>query len=1695
MIFLDELKPMRLYKKQFILPINDKNKKKGACTFLLTPNFESTKRILNSNLIDKRYYQSYYIEKDITYFINQEGYLERLDDKSFRNVINEDKIINESKKINIPGVSTDEDLSQWMKTNIKYKEYTKLMTAEEVYKERKGSCHDQCIFEEAVLTSLGYKTGRIFFIEYNDTDPQGGRTHTLVYYIKDKRIYWFENAWEEQQGIHGPYMTLLDIENDIKKIHSKEPSYSKYPNLEFNKLKKKYNFGCDLNEFVQQALNEADDYVLNDPKKLQRSLKFRMHKAKHALNKMSDAVRNNVGTVDGTPNLGMAPKGTQPGTDPGAAHTEPTTPTNVKQLQDDEDKTKRKLGKQGIDKGKSIIDKPVEEEFLYEGTLDSEYEINNMYMRCNDTLVLFNDMLDEQVISEAGVNYNSMLYKLLYKERFKTNKEVFDRYDQVLKELPFIHKTYIGYDRYKKLNLFIDLSFYNQVFFKNNMYNVKKSHDLYFEFISRFINDKRLPLAGYINKTLIIPIHDWIDSKAQLYNFTLNFNPLSMITKLLKQNPDKLIDNWGGIQTVFMSEYGYFRIDFANMDKSKDPMKILTLIEKLRRADTITDADSITNSKKAMVADITDKLEKSQGIKIYNLTGKSGDIDKDELVQRIDDAASKSTDVDDTIEKLDNAVIPADIINQLAREEDNNVRINAARAKRIKELDTKYLDKTIKGKKVSDLLKEDAGDKELPVTEVEIDTVNEEWKHLQYINFEKVYDIDEDIALILRSLSEKSHPVSIVDINVEDISTSEDLLYTYTVKCEDYRGTRFTLKFDVPKFKNGKFMRLRGNDKTINAQLTQIPICKTDEDAVQIVSNYKKIFVYRFGNVIGKSYETADRLLKTFRKYTGKDVKITLGDNSKVCNKYDLPMDYIDMAREISKIETQDAIFYFNQDELRSKYDIDETMLKHSFPIGYNKRNKKVIYCGNDNIFSNRLYGSMMNINDLAKLYDTTKPSVKYAYSQASILNNRIPLIVVVSYSIGLSETLKRAKINYEFSEKRLSKSEIYGRDVIKFKDGYLYYGLNYYSSLLMNGLKECDTANYTISEIDGKSMWLDFLDIFGGRLLADGLDNFYDLMIDPITKEVAEYYKLPSDYISLLLYANDLLSDNEYTQHGDMNARRYRSNELLAGYVYSAIADSYGQYTINLKRTNGATMTIRRTEVIDRIMKDPTFADLSKLTPVLEAEAANATTYKGIVGMNADRAYSLDKRTYTDSMANILGMSTGFAGNVGITRQATIDMNVKGKRGYLKTTNNKDDYSITKTFTVTEALTPFGSRRDDPFRTAMTYIQTSKHGMRVKNSMPMLISNGCDQALPYLVSDTFAFKAKENGKVIEKTDDYMVIQYLDNTKDVVDLRRNIEKNSDGGFFITLKLDSDLKVGSKVKKGEIVAYDKESFSNAVGGGSTNDLAYSIGPLAKVAILNTDENFEDSAIISDWLADAMSSDVIVQKEITLPKNTNILFMAKKGQKVQEGDPILIFQNAFEEDDVNFLLKTLADENEDEISDLGRIPIKSKVTGWIQDIKIYRTVEKDELSPSLKKIVNSIEKPINDINKVVKNNNSVTPLENTDPTYKLDATGKLKNAEDSVLIEFYLGYNDRLSIGDKIIYYSANKGVVKDIFPKGKEPYTDYDKKEKIQSMMGVSSINGRMVCSPMIVGAINKVLIELDKKVKEMAGIPYKYLNE
>ena len=64
-----------------------------------------------------------------------------------------------------------------------------------------------------------------------------------------------------------------------------------------------------------------------------------------------------------------------------------------------------------------------------------------------------------------------------------------------------------------------------------------------------------------------------------------------------------------------------------------------------------------------------------------------------------------------------------------------------------------------------------------------------------------------------------------------------------------------------------------------------------------------------------------------------------------------------------------------------------------------------------------------------------------------------------------------------------------------------------------MSGIAQVNTIDYSLSDINSKNMWLTVLDDFGGRLRADGLDNFKECLFDPMTIDICKRYKLPYDY------------------------------------------------------------------------------------------------------------------------------------------------------------------------------------------------------------------------------------------------------------------------------------------------------------------------------------------------------------------------------------------------------------------------------------------------------------------------------------------------------------------------------------------------------------------------------------------------------
>ena len=1717
MVFLEQMKNMKIYKRPMFLPTLDNDKKKHSAIMLLTPNYESSKRLMNHPmLINRLRYQSYYLERDVSFYIYGK-------------------------------VSKTVELEEYAHDVTSYELYTTL-----------------CEMSSAERNKL----------------PDS------VFGIPDKRKYPLDSVKHVKSAIK--FFNYVDSEDEEKLARNIKKAIKKYNVVvkdvgDKNRFSKYYTVKEEAitEGTVVESVIDSPSYVLSNYMRFDgyysdvvagvseitpSMYKDCINKSGIKVSRAEDLPILHVCFTEGYTTLPLCSK--LEGKD---IYIFISSPKNENTFMNGESyseycksliteafkswNTRTELGVvKEIYSGDDI--KTVDDTYTHESYVFNEatqYNEENC-MNLGDHLITF--------FNEAG-NYDGQLRKLLFAERIKQRKDLVEKLDQVKADNKWIKYAYPEMSKLQSKNVFVDLYYYNELFFKNNIWKLRKGFDLYLSLLERLLNDPRIKANGYTKKTLFIPVKDWdIDKATRMWMYRESVNPISIIFELMRTDNARLKQVFGDTILVFFDSNRIFKLDFSALEDIPKTAQLFMKFIKLFRtgqAEEDTDVDAEFDHKETpevIKANIVDQIEISKGVdltskvaaikkadekagkntvaKVKNLNPqekksvvkyanstatdqqpkdlktvavvdteekaksltKTADLDKiqdmeselDMMAHKIDQVGDDVNTTDDAYDFLNN---DDDFKSMLidVEADDGGVKIDATRAARMNSLNDRLLNSTVKGKTVKELLEPSPVDKQIETTSLKIATPNPEWQEMKYMNFDKDYDLNKDIVACIYHFSKVSKPIGIRELKVEDHSTSEDRLDLYTISAEDFRGSRFTIKLDIPKIKDNRFL-LRGNTKSIQTQFFNMPIIKTNLDTCQIVSNYQKIFIYRVNTNTGRSLPSSSRFIKAIEKYTGKNVKITLGDNTRLCAKYELPIDYIDIAGVITKIETKDFEWYFDPKMMLEKY--PNANSSYGTPIGYDKKKQTIVYY--------KIYDEFTNVvnfmfesdailhKELFDIYSTMKPSTSGTYSRCNMLNEKIPMIVVLGYLEGLSSVLNKAHIRFELKEKisNEERHDLY-KDHIRFKDGYLLYDANYSSCMLLNGLKECDTISYSFTDVDNKTMWLEFLDNYGGRIKSDGIDNFYDCLIDPMTKECLEYYKLPTDFVEMFIYANNLLCDNKFIKHTDMSSRRIRRTELVAAYTYEALSEGYATYANMIKHGRaGAEFAVKQSAVIDKLLLSPISSDDSVINALYAVENTNAVTYKGKAGLNDDRSYSLDKRIFDDSMLNVIGMSTNFASNVGITRQATMNMNIEGERGYVKSINSDvSKMNAANTLCATEALTPFGSTRDDAPRTYMTFIQTAKHALRTEESDPLLITNGADEAMPYLTIDKFAFKAKQDGTIKEVTDDYIIVEYKDGSKDFINLKETVEKNSDAGFYVPLKLDkmAGISQGKKIKAGDILAYDPTSFSNSVG--ESDNIAYNIGKLCKIAIINTDDGFEDSGICSERLSKALASRIIRKVDHVIDKEAIVYDIKKIGDHVEVEDPLIIWQDPHEDEEANTLLRVMSADTE--ISEFGRKSIKSELSGTIVDIKIYRTVELDELSPSLQKIVKQYEAPIKQLQKKLKEEGIDEYLP---ATYKLEPTGKLKRAQEAILIEFFLEYKDTVAIGDKIVYFAANKATIKNIIPEENTPYTDFRPNEKIDAFVSQISIDKRVVNSIPINGAINKLLIEMDRNVRDILGIPY-----
>jgi len=600
----------------------------------------------------------------------------------------------------------------------------------------------------------------------------------------------------------------------------------------------------------------------------------------------------------------------------------------------------------------------------------------------------------------------------------------------------------------------------------------------------------------------------------------------------------------------------------------------------------------------------------------------------------------------------------------------------------------------------------------------------------RYMNFDRNYvakryepDIDNAVGI----LAQASEKLFVVEKTIEDISDSMNLVERWTYVLEDEKGNHFTIRLNIPKILDGTYVYVNGSKKTISHQFVLKPLTKTGPDTVQLVTSYNKVFIRRQGQIDRGTKALQMHLSKNREKYNVHD-----GNYSMKNEEYDLPLDFIMLAKYYKDFTIGDITYWMDLDGLMAYAKAHSKKLQapdktKELPIGFdNATNNLVVMpiteCYSDYVLKHLQTVDPKEMDKVVKIAKKSKP--RLVASTAKLGKKVVPLVLLCLYCEGLSAVLHRAGIEYRFEPKeQLDKLNPIIEDYIQLEDSILVWKRNGMATdLLMNGLhginKTLSFELYTAEEMESKDTYISLMQVYYENPNCPYLlDNFRDFMIDDKAKEMLEDFGYPTDLVGVLLTANNMLTDKKFLPENDMHNMRIRSTEVISDIVYYYITDAYNSYRRSAYKAKPKMKNIPLNAIVDGLLSSSMtksggktsiatnlIDETSVLNPVLELEKNRAVTFKGLRGIQLDRAMTMARRAYNQSMMGVLGITTSSDANCGVVRQLTLEPNITSTRGYIDTTAKEDvdDLNSANLFTTAELLTPIGITHDDPDRSSM---------------------------------------------------------------------------------------------------------------------------------------------------------------------------------------------------------------------------------------------------------------------------------------------------------------------------------------------------------------------------------------------------------
>lgn len=287
------------------------------------------------------------------------------------------------------------------------------------------------------------------------------------------------------------------------------------------------------------------------------------------------------------------------------------------------------------------------------------------------------------------------------------------------------------------------------------------------------------------------------------------------------------------------------------------------------------------------------------------------------------------------------------------------------------------------------------------------------------------------------------------------------------------------------------------------------------------------------------------------------------------------------------------------------------------------------------------------------------------------------------------------------------------------------------------------------------------------------------------------------------------------------------------------------------------------------------------------------------------------------------------------------------------------------------------------------------------------------------------------------------------------------------GTMIPHRLTTDLKVGDKVKAGDVLLYNKGFFEPDPL--DKRQVLWKAGTMVKVAIAECPQTFEDASIISNDVAKLLATEMTYVRTIIMRFDQKISNLVKVGTEVDLESILCTIEDSITADNDLF-----SEDNIDTLKMLATATPKAKHKGIVERIEALYHGDVEDMSDTVRVVAEQSDKARKRLAKSL-GKEALTGR----------VTGSMRVEKDpldldTIAIKVYITGTLEAGVGDKGVLGNQMKTIFSDVLVGENKTESGED----IGMIFSYLSIANRIVTSPEIIGTMNTLLKVMSKQVAD-----------